>query len=148
MGQNKRKKGRDLYERKAYETRKPGVQTGEPFAAIYSSMMGSEAWGQLSNNARVLYLYMKMQLFGGKRDGLPEGQFYFNRSTYTKTYRLYSNQNQFYKDRDLLIAYGFIDMIESGKNTRTKAVYQFSDRWQRVDVQQVQEERKAPKKSL
>ena len=110
--------------------------------------MGSEAWGQLSNNARVLYLYMKMQLFGGKRDGLPEGQFYFNRSTYTKTYRLYSNQNQFYKDRDLLIAYGFIDMIESGKNTRTKAVYQFSDRWQRVDVQQVQEERKAPKKSL
>ena len=148
MGRSRGSKNKQTYERQSFETKKPGKQTGEPFAAIYSSMLRSDAWEQLSNNARVLYLYMKMQLFGGKRDGLPEGQFYFNRSTYTKTYNLYRNQNQFYKDRDLLIAYGFIDIIESGKNTRTKAVYQFSDRWQRVDVQQVQEERKAPKKSL
>lgn len=132
MGRSRKNKG--VYERKSYETKKPGTNSGEPFAAIYSSMLGSEAWGQLTNNARVLYIYMKMQLFGGKRDGLEEGQFYFNRSTYTKTYSLYSNPNQFYKDRDLLVKYGFIEIVESGKNTRTKAIYCFSDKWQQANI--------------
>ena len=77
MSRTRGSKNKTTYERKSYETKKPGTKTGEPFAAIYSSMLGSTAWEQLSNNARVLYLYMKMQLFGGKRDGLPEGQFYF-----------------------------------------------------------------------
>lgn len=100
---------------------------------------------------------MKMQLFGGKRDGLPEGQFYFNRGTYTKTYNLYKNPNQFVKDRDLLIYWGFINCVENGKTTRTKNIYQFSDRWQNIELEKVKkqmeadqkqkEEKKKPKKS-
>lgn len=97
-------------------------------------MIGSPAWEALTNNARVLYVYMKLQLFGNKKDHLPEGQFYFNRGTYTKTYKLYKNQTQFYQDRDLLIKYGFIDQIESGRTTRTKNIYQYSDRWQTIDI--------------
>ena len=146
MGRSRGSKNKQTYERQSFETKKPGKQTGEPFAAIYSSMLGSDAWGQLSNNARVLYLYMKMQLFGGKRDGLPEGQFYFNRGTYMKTYNLYKNPNQFVKDRDLLIYWGFIDCIEHGKTTRTKNIYQFSDRWQKVEPEEVQKQIEADQK--
>lgn len=135
-----RKRQPPKYIRKSYETKKPGEPTGEPFAAIYSSMIGSEAWEALTNNAKVLYIYMKLQLFGNKKDHLPEGQFYFNRATYSKTYNLYKNQTQFYVDKDLLIKYGFIDEIENGKTTRTKNIYQFSDRWQNIDISEIQKE--------
>ena len=109
-------------------------------------MLGSAAWEQLSNNARVLYLYMKMQLFGGKRDGLPEGQFYFNRATYTKTYKPYLYPTQFSKNRDLLVYWGFIDVIECGRTTRTKNIYQFSDRWQNIDIPEVEKRIEADKR--
>ena len=135
-----RKTSKAQYERKAYETKKPGKPTGEPFAAIYSSMVGSEAWAALTNNARVLYIYMKLQLFGNKKDHLPEGRFYFNRAMYSKNYNLYKNQTQFYTDRDLLIKCGFIDEVENGKTTRTKNIYQFSDRWQDISVSEIQKE--------
>ena len=146
MSRTRGSKNKTTYERKSYETKKPGTKTGEPFAAIYSSMLGSAAWEQLSNNARVLYLYMKLQLFGGKRDGLPEGQFYFNRATYTKTYNLYRNPNQFYKDRNLLVYWGFINVIECGRTTRTKNIYQFSDRWQNIDIPEVEKRLEADKR--
>lgn len=136
----RKKTSKPQYERKAYETKKPGVPTGEPFAAIYSSMIGSDAWENLTNNARVLYLYMKLQLFGNRKANLPEGQFYFNRNLYTKVYNLYKNQTQFYLDKDLLVKYGFIDEIENGKTTRTKSIYQFSDRWQNIDTTEIQKE--------
>lgn len=135
-----RKASKPQYERKAYETKKPGTPTGEPFAAIYSSMIGSEAWEALTNNAKVLYIYMKLQLFGNKKDHLPEGQFYFNRAIYTKTYNLYKNQTQFYVDKNLLVKYGFINEVENGKTTRTKNIYQFSDRWQNISVSEIQKE--------
>lgn len=142
-----KKKESSKYKRKSYETRKPGEPTGEPYAAIYASMIGSQAWEALTNNAKVLYLYMKLQLFGNKKDHLPEGQFYFNRATYSKTYNLYKNQTQFYVDKDLLIKYGFIDEIENGKTTRTKSIYQFSDRWQSIDIFEIEKELAEQKKS-
>ena len=100
-------------------------------AVIYASMIQSQAWQKLSNNARVLYLYMKLQYFGVKQEEKPRGQadlFYFNKAMATKTYGLYTNMAQFRKDRDMLVQYGFIDEIEKGKNTRTKSIYRFSDR--------------------
>lgn len=136
----RRKEQKTTYLRKSFETKKPGKPSGEPFAAIYASMIGGEAWEALTNNARILYFYMKLQLFGGNKNGLPEGQFYFNRSTYTKTYDLYTNQTQFYTDKDLLIRYGFIDEIENGRTTRTKNIYSFSDRWQSVDIAEIEKE--------
>ena len=64
-------------------------------------MIGCPAWKALTNNAQVLYVYMKLQLFGNKKDHLPEGQFYFNGGTYAKAYKLYKNQTQFYQDKPL-----------------------------------------------
>ena len=96
-------------------------------------MMQSKAWGALTNNARVLYLYMKLQYYGQKQiEGRGEDCFYFNKGLYCETYHLYSNTRQFRKDRDLLIQLGFIECIENGKTTRTKSIYKFSNRWQQV----------------
>lgn len=102
-------------------------------ASIYCSMIQSKAWENLTNNARVLYLYMKLQYYGQKTIADREQEcFYFNKAMWKTTYKLYSNQNQFYKDRDLLIENGFIEIEQHGKNTRTKIVYRFSDRWQQI----------------
>lgn len=101
-------------------------------AAVYASMMQSKAWHNLSNNARVLYLYMKLQLYGAKIKDHPETDFYFNTAMAQKTYGLYSNMAQFRKDRQQLIDNGFIDVVENGRFTRTKNVYRFSSRWKEI----------------
>lgn len=100
-------------------------------ANIYVSMMQSNAWMQLSKNARLLYLYMKAQYYGAKNiKEHPETDFVFNWALASKTYKLYSNYARFKSDRDMLIKYGFIELVENGKNTRTKSIYRFSDKWQ------------------
>ena len=45
------------------------------------------------------------------------------------TYKLYTNNKSFYEDRDALIERGFIEIVETGKITRTKNIYKFSDSW-------------------
>ena len=118
------------YTPKSFESNR----AGDISANIYASMMQSKAWNNLTNNAKVLYMYMKMQYYGQKTIA-DKGQecFYFNKAMYTKTYPLYTNINQFYKDRNLLIENGFIE-IESGstKFTREKMIYKFSAKWQEV----------------
>ncbi len=54
-----------------------------------------------------------------------------NKSKWKDLYHLYTNESQFYKDRDLLVKYGFIEIIENGKNTRTKSIYMLSDKWRK-----------------
>ncbi len=100
-------------------------------ANIYVSMMQKPAFYTLSGGAVKLYLYMKAQLYGAKN--LPEHpstDFVFNWAMASKINNLYTNKNQFYKDRNMLIEHGLIEYIENGKNTRTKSIYRFSDKWQ------------------
>ncbi len=62
----------------------------------------------------------------------PDGdinKFWFNRKIYKDKYGLYSNDNQFYKDRDELIKKGFIEQVKGGYTTRDKTVYKYSCRW-------------------
>ena len=100
-------------------------------ANIYASMIQSKAWMQLSKNARLLYVYMKLQYYGAKNlADHPETDFVFNWALASKTYGLYTNYKQFQNDKNMLITNGFIELIESGKNTRTKSIYRFSDKWQ------------------
>lgn len=100
-------------------------------ANIYISMMQSSAWMKLSKNARLLYLYMKAQYYGAKNiPEHPNTDFVYNWALASKTHRLYTNYKQFQNDRNMLIEYGFIELIENGKNTRTKNIYRFSDKWQ------------------
>ena len=117
------------YMPKAFESGK----AGDVSANIYASMMQSRAWGNLTNNARVLYLYMKLQYYGQKT--IPDREqecFYFNKALFLKTYQLYTNVNQFYKDKKLLIDNGFIETVENGKTTRTKSIYRFSSKWREI----------------
>ena len=117
------------YVPKSFESSK----AGDVSANIYASMMQSEAWSNLTNNARVLYLYMKLQYYGQKT--IPDREqecFYFNKALVTKTYQLYTNVNQFYKDKKMLIDNGFIETVENGRNTRTKNVYRFSSKWRDI----------------
>lgn len=106
---------------------------GDISANIFGSMIQSKAWNNLSNNARVLYLYMKLQYYGQKNIPNREQEyFYFNKAMFTKTYPLYKNTNQFYKDRQLLIDNGFIEIVERTQNTREKMIYKLSAKWREV----------------
>ena len=117
------------YVPKAFESSK----AGDVSANIYASMMQSKAWSNLTNNARVLYMFMKLQYYGQKT--IPDREqecFYFNKAMFMKTYQLYTNTNQFYKDRKLLIENGFIETVENGKTTRTKSIYRLSSKWREI----------------
>ena len=107
-------------------------QGNKYFVRIFLNMINSSAFKDLSYKQQLLYFYMKTQ-FCQKDSKKPNGkhlQFYFNRGLYKNTLGLYSNDEQFRKDRDALIMHGFIICIENGSNTRSKSIYQFSDKWQ------------------
>lgn len=59
-----------------------------------------------------------------------------NKSKWCNLYNIYSkgNQNGFSKDMSELIDKGFIELVENGKNTRTKNIYRLSSEWQNKKV--------------
>lgn len=108
------------------------------FAMIYESMLCSDAWKSLSANQKALYITCKSQGFKQNEkkdfdDDVKENPRYFtmNRHKYVKVYRLYNdnNQNGFIRDMDALIEHGFVECVISGKATRTKSLYRFSQMW-------------------
>ena len=122
-------KRRKAYVPKSFES----VDGNRLSANMYASMLQSKAWLSLNKGAMVLYTYMKLQYYGAKNiQDHPNTDFVFNKAMATKVYPLYTNMSQFRKERDLLIEYGFIEYVENGKNTRTKSIYRFSDKWQSI----------------
>ena len=135
-----RKNKKDPYIRQKFESKKDGVENKnkrEPFAALYVTMLTSDAWYNLSNGSRNLYFYMKLEAQGTDPDkkkekmDLDPEQFYFNRAIYEKYG--FSNRNQVIKWRDELVSNGFIAIVENGRWTRTKNVYALSDKWKAVE---------------
>ena len=127
------------YRRKRYE-KKRFESTGSPSdtsANIYISMLMSDAWRELSSKQHELYLYCKAQYYGEKSKNLPAEfrdnplAFTMNQSKWNGLYGLYSlnNKKYFYQDMDALIERGFIRCLECGSTTRTKSIYEFSDKW-------------------
>lgn len=117
------------YRPKSFES---SIAAGEPSASIFMSMLRSPAWMNLKPRAQILYLYMKAQYYGVRERRKPEQNpmyFVFNQALWKKTYKLYSNNTSFYADRNQLIEHGFIEIVETGKLTRTKSIYKFSDKW-------------------
>ena len=108
-------------------------------ANIYVSMATSKSWQALSKNAQLLYVYCKMQYYAEKRKPKPEFRqlteqeqkqcFTMNKSKWKDLYHIYTNDSQFYKDMGLLIEYGFVELLESGRTTRTKNIYMLSNKW-------------------
>ena len=100
---------------------------------LYASMLQSPAWYALSPKAKELYTYMKLQQYGqAPIEGYGADCFVFNQAMYTKVYPIYKSGAQFRRDRDQLIEYGFIEMVECGRFTRTKNIYKFSAKWQEI----------------
>lgn len=120
------------YQKKSFES---DLSSNDTSANIYMSMLLSPAWQDLSSKQKELYLCCKAQYYGqsGKRavDNTDNTKFYLNKALWCGVYKVYSNSNQnsFYKDIGVLIEHGFIKRLESGKITRTKNRYQYSNKW-------------------
>ena len=115
-------------------------------ANIYMSMLMSDAWQSLTKNQQILYVYCKAQYYAEKRKPKPKLVeldaeqlslcFTMNKSKWCNLYKIYKNgsQSSFVKDMKALVDSGFIDIVESGKNTRTKNIYRLSSEWQNKKV--------------
>lgn len=67
---------------------------------------------------------MKLQYYGQKSiPSQAQEYFYFNRAMYKENFSLYTNNSQFYKDKDLLVKQGFIEVVESGAEHKNKSIY-------------------------
>ena len=115
-------------------------------ANIYLSMLMSQAWHNLTLKQKELYLYCKAQYYGEAKtpqehktnneiendiNANLQVRFTMNKSKWCEIYHLYSESGQrhFYEDMNALVENGFIKVVESGKTSRTKNIYEFSDRW-------------------
>lgn len=128
---------------------KGGDTIKEVSATISYSLRKSNAWNNLTPTQRLLYLDCKFQLYGQHplRDKLTTDwekendknvnirlRFHFNEDLWLTKYGLYTvnTKRYFYKDMNALIENGLIRKIQSGQNTRTKSIYEFSDKWKEL----------------
>lgn len=135
------------YKPKAFETagiaRRNGKDCKDTSANIFESMTFSEAWKDLTDRQRVLYLVCKLQYYGHRKPRVdyPDAEnlrgddlFYLNWHTVSedgKCYQMYKGKSHssFYKDMNALIEHGFIDREISGKSHKQKSIYRYSSRW-------------------
>lgn len=107
------------------------------YASIYSSMIDSPAWNDLTKNQQLLYVYCKLQYYGEKKKpNNNERCFTMNQFKWSDKYGLYAkgSATTFYKDIEQLILHGFIKCVEPGATSRTKNIYQYWDMWQKYET--------------
>lgn len=121
-----------------------GKEETDTTAPIWHSMLVSSAFKDLTPRQQMLYVCAKDQFFGARsrpsRD-FPEDDrfqgyqgreaFYLNHGLVSKIYGLYpvSNKRDLGKDIKALIEHGFIDLVANGRQTQTRSIYKYSDRW-------------------
>lgn len=119
----------------------------DKFVALYLSLCESAAWKALTPRQQVLYIWFRFQWKDVGSKNTPSGDYpnneafqrpyivYMNKAVavqtglYTKVQGGNFNARDFYKDVQRLEAVGFITCLQKGKNTRTKSVYELSERW-------------------
>ena len=111
-------------------------------ANIYESMLRCKAWQSITDRQRVLYLLCKAQYYGKRKPSADLGAdtvsddacFYLPFSTVVDVYGMYgkSHFDRFKRDMDALRKAGLIDLVVSGKSTRTMNVYRLSAKWREV----------------
>ena len=120
------------YEKKRFEST---GESNDTSANIYISMLMSKAWKELSAKQHELYLYCKAQYYAEKKKPIKGNalSFTMNQAKWHGLYGLYNSSNfkAFYKDMSALIEYGFIRCLFCGSTTRTKSIYEFSNKWQK-----------------
>lgn len=147
------KRKKEIYKPRAFESEptflpqnEKGKHNTDTSANIYISMLQSQAWHNLTYKQKELYLYCKAQQFGEtkkKSEHLTEYEkenkidvdlskrFTMNKSKWFNIYGLYTKNSQrhFYKDIKALIDNGFVIAVEKGQITRTKNIYEYTDKW-------------------
>lgn len=110
-------------------------------ANIAESMLFSAAFQSLENRQKVLYLYMKAQLYGRTAkhpadvypdlEGLKTDEVFFFSWSMARLTGLYadSNKSQFSKDTKTLVNRGFIEVVATGNLSGRASIYKFSSRW-------------------
>lgn len=117
------------YKKKGFESTGTNSDTS---ANIYESMLLSPAWMDLTASQKVLYLTCKAQYYAEKTKPLDDGTcFTMAPQKWADKYGLYAKTNGegFYRDISALIEHGFIRCRQGGKASRTKTIYQFSEKW-------------------
>lgn len=152
------RKGEKSYIPKVFESersflpnKKNGGKVKDVSANIYISMLQSQAWHNLTSKQKELYLYCKAQYYGeikNKDEHLTAKEkeseenidiskrFTMNKSKWCEIYGLYtdSTQRYFYSDMKALVENGFVRVVEKGQNSRTKNIYELSDKWREKGV--------------
>lgn len=107
----------------------------QSFSKIYSNMLTSPAWCDLTGAQKALYIACRdqeMRPHPRVTDTPADDQlFNMNRALYVGRYKLYKSNNLkgFFRDMRELVRHGFISVYRSGKNTRQKSIYSYSDKW-------------------
>ncbi len=125
MSRGKKQQPRKPWQRRANSSRH--------FQCLYDDLLDSPAFHDLTAREKVLLIFCRRESHGramaeGEHD---ERLFYMNKSLRTTIHELYkpSDTRQFEHDMAALIAHGFVDLVKSGYETRTKSLYRLSDRW-------------------
>lgn len=114
--------------------------SGDVSANLYRSMLESEAFKALTKREKLLYVYCKLQYYGAREPGRDfpnmeqlqgSDMFYFNFALASKKYGLYAagSRREFYNDMKSLCEHGFIELVVSGKPTKSRSIYRFSGKW-------------------
>jgi hypothetical protein len=99
---------------------------------INHQLLMSQAFSSCSNNARLLYIYMRAEQYGVNENQHPykdNTKFIFTAKQYRDKYNITSNAESFRIARDELIEKGFIKCTEDNSHIRKANVYQYSDEW-------------------
>lgn len=107
---------------------------GDPYTALYKTMLTSKAWKSLNGNQKELYRFCRAQLYAKKKppNVKPGKPPFFMNWKIGAAAGLYATEKTFYKDLDRLVKTGFLDCLYNGLNDRKKSIYEYSDRWQSV----------------
>lgn len=134
--------GRKQEPKQKYKPRnfESAIGTGDKSANLYQSMLTSEVFTSLKTRQKVLYVYIKLQLYRSvskpqddfEDDSRLKGNeiFYFNFGL-AQRYGLYSKtgNHEFYSDMKTLCEKGFIECLASGRSTRSRSIYKLSSKW-------------------
>ena len=125
-----------------------GTERNDTSAAIFESMLLSEAYLDLTPKQRLLYLYCKAQYFGKRKPKQDfqdleqiDNECFYLPWVNMKNYKLYGQKGksekadknaskEFYKDMTALVKHGFIKKIGNGGHGK-KNIFKFISEWQK-----------------
>lgn len=116
-----------------------GATRADTSSNIYESMLLSDAFLDLTNRQKLLYVVCKSQFYGHRKPSqdFPDVEqvagddcFYLNLGAVVR-YGLYTRnmRGKFYADLKILEAHGFIKTVSSGRSTKSKSIYRFTPDW-------------------